>query len=168
VCVCVCVCARARALARLCRRTDAMKEVEAIKVMLVDVGNQLEEFEKSLKKYDNTIGHWQAKIAELQDKYIQNLVPVNTHKATAAAAGGGGGGGGAAADDSEARQQQQQQEQQEKQDPPTLELLSEAELKHFNKEDVQYKINMAEQERDALREKVDLSAITEYYAKDAE
>jgi hypothetical protein len=53
-------------------------------------------------------------------------------------------------------------------DPPTLELLSDKELNHFNKEDVQYKINVAEQERDTLREKVNLSAITEYYAKDAE
>ena len=99
-------------------------------------------------------------------RYKQNATPVNSQPRASASAGGGGGGGGSKGEDDANDNENEDQGQQG--DPPTLELLSDAELSHFNKEEVKYKITMLEEERSALREKVDLSAIAEYYAKDAE
>ena len=131
--------------------TGVVQDVEKIKLVLIDIENTVEEYNQVMKKNQNVIDHWNGVISDLQEKYKQNLTPANTQSASASEAEDN-------EDDVEA----------ETQDPPTLELLSEAELSKFVKEDVQYKITMLEEERNALREKVDLSAIAEYYAKDAE
>lgn len=128
--------------------------METIKLVLLDVENTVAEYEKVMKKNDGVVSHWNSVIADLQAKYKQNIAPANT-LASQKESGG-------------ASKNEDEEDEPVRQEPLTLELKSEAELAQCNKEDIQYQITMLEEQRNALREKVDLSAIAEYYAKDAE
>jgi hypothetical protein len=159
----------------VCRSlTGVVKEVDKIKLVLVDIDNTVEEYDKALKKNQGIVDFWSKQLEDLQAAFVKNLTPINPHKQAITIADGGGGGSkdgtDAVAQAEAAAQQQQQQQQQEgkksrttKEDdePRTLELLSPEVLSKCVKEDVQYKITMLEEERNALREKVNLSTIEE-------
>ena len=136
------------------------EEVAKIRLVLVDIENQQEEYAKSVEKQARAIKHWTEQLEELKEQYKKNLIATNVGQPTLPTQPTD-----SQMENAETQPDEDDDEEKSPQPDPELVLLTEDELAEYTLEDVQLKITLLEDERNKLKDKVNMSAIEEYWTK---
>jgi len=153
---------REQAQVALKEREKALRSIEAdfrkvkkvvaeIKLALVDIESQHEELTKTLKRKKNVETHWREKFAELAAKYEQMPRIVMSKD-----------------DASDENAVSKSAEEEAEKTAKKLPTLSAEELKEYDEEKLANDIVILENERDRLKNTINMSAIEEYRAKAAD
>ena len=142
------------------------EEASKIELVLVDIENQQEEYAKGVEKHERALKHWNKQLDELKEQYKANLIATNVGQPSQPSESQLENADTQPDEDNE--DEQEEEEETSSLPDPELVLLTEDELATHTLEDVQYKITMLEEQRNKLKNKVNMSAIEEYWAKHKE